>query len=101
MPYDFDQSGIINTEYALPSLDFHIRSVRQRLYRGRCAHNQQLGETIALTNDNRREIEAALAPQELSKKDQKKALQYLEAFYDTINDPKKIDRRIIGRCRGA
>jgi hypothetical protein len=101
LPYDFDQSGIINTEYALPSLDFHIRSVRQRLYRGRCAHNQQLGETIALINDNRRDIEAALAPQELSKRDQKKALKYLEVFYDTINDPKKTDGRIIGRCRGA
>lgn len=101
LPYDFDQAGIINTEYALPALDLGIRNVRQRLYRGRCSHNKQLDETIALINENRRDIEAALVPQALSEKAQKKALKYLEAFFDTINDSKKIDGRIIGRCRGA
>ena len=101
LPYDFDQSGIINTEYALPALDFGIRNVTIRLYRGRCAHNEQLGRTIALFKENRRDIQAALVPLALSKKDQKKALKYVDAFFSTIDDSKKFDGRIIGKCRGA
>ena len=101
LPYDFDQSGIINTEYALPSLSFGIRNVRQRLYRGRCRHNEQLVETIALFNEKRSELEAALVPPELSDKRQKTALKYLDVFFETINDPKKLNKQVIDKCRGA
>jgi len=100
LPYDFDQSGIINTEYALPALGFGIRNVRQRLYRGRCRHNEQLIETIALFNEMRSELEAALVPPELSKKSQKAALKYLKVFFETINDPEKLNKKLIGVCRG-
>ncbi len=101
LPYDFDQSGIINTEYALPSLSFGIRNVRQRLYRGRCRHNEQLYQTIALFNDKQSELEAVLASQELSDRSQKKVLKYLRAFFDTVNDPKKLNDKLIDVCRGA
>jgi len=101
LPYDFDQSGIINTEYALPAIAFGIRNVRQRLYRGRCRHNEQLAETFALVNGKRSEIEAALTPQELSKQAKKRALKYLNGFFDNINDPKKLQKEILDKCRGA
>ncbi len=100
LPYDFDQSGIINTEYALPSLSFGIRNVRQRLYRGRCRHNEQLVETIALFNEKRSELEAALVPPELSDKRQKTALKYLDVFFETINESEKLNKKLIGVCRG-
>jgi hypothetical protein len=35
LPYDFDQAGLINTSYSSPSPALNLRSVRQRLYRGR------------------------------------------------------------------
>ena len=100
LPYDFDQSGIINTVYSMPSEKFDIRSVKQRLYRGRCSHNTQLDATIALFNGKRGEVEAALAPQDLSERSQKSVLRYLESFFKTINDPKKLNKNIIGKCRG-
>ena len=101
LPYDFDQSGIINTEYALPATAFRIRTVKQRLYRGRCSHNEQLDETFTLFNERRSEIEAALSPQALSDKSQKTALKYLDAFFDNINDPKKLKTQILDNCRGS
>jgi hypothetical protein len=101
LPYDFDQSGLINTEYALPALGLGIRNVKQRLYRGRCGHNEQLNATIALFNGKRDEIEAALAPPALSEKSRRSALKYLKVFFDTINDPKKLNRQVIDKCRGA
>ena len=101
LPYDFDQSGIINTEYALPATDFGIRNVRQRLYRGRCRHNEQLAETFALFNERRSEIEAALTPPALSERARKGALNYLTSFFDNINDPKKLQKEILDKCRGT
>ncbi len=101
LPYDFDQSGIINTEYALPSLSFGIRNVRQRLYRGRCRHNEQFDQTFSLFNERRTEIEAALTPSAMSEKSQKTTLKYVNGFYKIINDPQEVSRRLIDKCRGA
>jgi hypothetical protein len=100
LPYDFDQAGLINTSYALPALGLGIRSVRSRLYRGRCVHNAQLDATIALFNDRREAIEAALVPQVLSSYKQKTARQYIEEFYSTINDPEELNKEIIEDCLG-
>ena len=46
MPYDFDMSGFVDAPYAEPNPRFKIRSVRQRLYRGRCAHNGHLDDSL-------------------------------------------------------
>ena len=48
MPYDFDKAGIIPTEYALPDLQFRIRSVTELIYRGFCWHHDELIESIKL-----------------------------------------------------
>ncbi len=100
LPYDFDQAGIINTDYALPSLSFDIRSVRVRLYRGRCRHNDQLAKTIDLFNERRNELEAAMVPQVMSDRSQRSALRYLGEFFETINDSEKLNKKVIGVCRG-
>jgi hypothetical protein len=101
LPYDFDQAGLINTDYALPAVGLGIRNVKQRLYRGRCGHNERLDDTIALFNELRSELEAALAAEALKEKDRRRTLKYLDGFFVTINDPKKRNKQIIGKCRGA
>jgi len=58
VPYDFDQAGIINTRYAMPAPQLGIKSVTQRLYRGRCIHNEQLDGVIDLFNERREGLEA-------------------------------------------
>jgi len=101
LPYDFDQAGLINTKYALPSLSLGIRTVRHRLYRGRCRHNDYLDQTIQLFNERREAIEIANTPQALSKSARKSALKYLDVFYKTINDPAKLKKQIVDVCRGG
>ena len=41
VPYDFDFSGLVDAPYATPPEGFKINSVRQRLYRGYCAHDAE------------------------------------------------------------
>ena len=101
LPYDFDQAGLINTKYALPAPGLGLRNVRIRLYRGRCRHNGELDGTITLFNDRRQEIEAALTPQSLTESARRSVLKYLATFYQIINDPAKLNKEIIGACRGG
>lgn len=98
VPYDFDQSGIINTSYAMPSETLRIRSVRQRLFRGRCRHLEGMDGAIALFNEHRSQLEAALLPEAIKKR--KSAVKYVDDFFEIINDPKERQIRIDGRCRG-
>jgi hypothetical protein len=100
LPYDFDQAGLINTSYSSPSPALNLRSVRQRLYRGRCMNLPELDNTIAAFNEHRAEIEAGL----MSKVDHKGTVRsmsgYIEDFYEIINDPKKKQRMIADKCLG-
>ena len=36
MPYDFDYSGLVNTDYAIPYEGLGLKSVRERRYVGIC-----------------------------------------------------------------
>jgi len=100
LPYDFDQSGLINTSYSEPSEMLGIRSVRQRVFRGRCSNIDQLDGSIAIFNERRAAIEAALLPAGLVDKPRKSAAKYIDEFYEIINDPKKRQKRIIDKCVG-
>ena len=100
LPYDFDQSGIINASYAAPGELLPIRSVRQRLYRGFCGGNAQLESTIALFNDKRSAIEDLFSSVPYGSSEDKAALKYLRSFYEIVNDSKEKQKQIIDRCRG-
>jgi hypothetical protein len=99
LPYDFDQSGIIDAEYAQPRSYLNIRSVRQRVYRGYCAMNGELDWAIERMNERRAALERAFDSQPVAERARARAFDYVESFYELINDPKRIRRDIIDDCR--
>lgn len=101
VPYDFDQAGMINAPYALPHEELPIRTVRQRLYRGRCAYLANLEENIALFNGRRGAIEQALASAGLSEKTARRQAEYVDRFYQIINTPRELAHHVADRCRGS
>jgi hypothetical protein len=99
VPYDFDLAGIVNAPYATPNPKFPIRNVRQRLYRGRCINNDYLDGTIASIVEHRDEMMAIVAGLDLATDSTKKNVtRYLEGFFDTVANPKRVDDRIRERC---
>jgi hypothetical protein len=95
-PYDFDQAGVINTQYAEPAEQLSIRSVRQRLWRGRCVHNGEIDAVIELFNERRADVESALLVEGI--RDPKSVRSYIEQFYEIINDPERRAKYIYERC---
>jgi hypothetical protein len=98
VPFDFDSAGLVDAVYAKPDERLGIRSVRERLYRGFCATNGYLDETIAAFNAARPAIEALLDDQPLAPKAQAAAAAYLARSYEIINDEREKQRQILSRC---
>jgi len=99
IPYDFDQSGLVDAPYAVPAEAFRIRSVRQRLYRGRCVNNEYLEGSLQRFNDRRREIYVLINDQEgLTDRTRKSLIAYVDGFYKLINNPAKVKRYIVDQC---
>ena len=99
IPYDFDVTGIVDAPYAVPNPRFHLRNVKQRLYRGRCDNNEHLEATLQLFRDRREAIYALpdTVP-DLSSTSMRKVHRYIDDFYDTINSPKHVGRYIERKC---
>jgi hypothetical protein len=104
VPYDFDISGIVNTRYANrlfgpEQRNLGIRRVRERAYRGLCASAENLPGVFALFNQKREAIYALYREQPgLDAEVVKETVEYLDAFYNTINDPRKVEREFTKRC---
>jgi hypothetical protein len=99
LPYDFDQSGLVDAEYAQPNAALPIRSVRQRMYRGYCYVNAEIDWAVARLNERRPGLERALLEGPMSQGARDKALAYLSASFEIINDPGRRDKEIVGQCR--
>jgi len=101
LPFDFDQTGLVNPPYAAPpDPSLGIRRVTDRRYRGLCEHNHKLPAVITLFNEKRPELEALFRRDDLPySKDREHALKYIRDFYDTINDPRKLEKKILNDCR--
>ncbi len=101
VPYDFDQAGIINTDYAVADRRLGIRRVTTRLYRGFCVQNDSLDDAIDSFNDRREVISSALIPADIGKSHQKRIGRYVDRFYETINDAEELEEQLIAKCRGG
>lgn len=100
VPYDFDWAGLVNARYARPAPQLGTRSVRQRVYRGLCRPDVDFAGIFERLNDLRPDLVALVETQVgLSEDGKKDFVEYLDDFYETINDPDKADRDIIGACR--
>ncbi len=98
--YDFDWSGLVNARYARPDPLLNLRSVRQRLYRGFCRPDVDFSAIFANIAERRVAIDELIATQEgLNQRSRDQVTEYLDDFFETIDDPRKADRAMLGSCR--
>ena len=101
VPYDFDVSGLVNAKYAAPPTYVPIRFVRTRYYRGLCQPPGNLEDAIAHMQSKRKEITALFEnTRELESQLKKKNLEFIDEFYEILDDPRKLQKEVLGRCRG-
>jgi hypothetical protein len=99
-PYDFDFAGMVDADYATPPPNIRIRSVRTRYYRGFCQQPSETRRAIALFNAKRAALyDIYRNSAELAEPFKQKAIDYLDSFYEIINDPDELNSKVVGRCR--
>jgi hypothetical protein len=100
MPYDFDMAGFVNAPYAVVDGQLPISNVRQRLYRGFCRPGDGVQQAIARLQAAKPAIfEVLRSETELDDRVRKDAVSFIEAFYSILDDPKNLQRRVVGACR--
>ena len=98
--YDFDWTGIVDTRYAAPDPRLGLRSIRERLYRGRCLSGAHWNTVLGAFRDWQAEIYGlyenlpGLDPRYVEE-----TRRYLDDFYRVIDDPRKLSSELLRRCR--
>jgi len=99
--YDFDFSGVINTNYATTDPKLAIQRVRDRLFRGYCESSENYEKAMAKFNEQKDAIYALYTDpigKMLKPKIVEGTLKYYDEFYKTINDARRAKKEISEDC---
>ncbi len=98
--YDFDSTGFVDPPYGAPVSSLGISKLTQRLYRGYCATQSRLDESVQAFVAIKKPIGDLIDNQPgLSAARQKKLRRYTDAFYRVLEDPKVLAAKVSRRCR--
>ncbi len=99
--YDFDFAGVIDATYAGVDPSLRVKRVRDRQFRGYCAHIPNYPKALelfvakkdALYNLYRDDIGQLISPNKV-----KETLGYFDDFYKEIQTPKDAQRNLYADC---
>lgn len=100
VPYDFDLVGFVSSPYARPEPALRLRSVRERVYRGYCLEDLSvLNDTFIQFQELKPEFYKTVNKNTLLDESYKSfAIEYLDDFYDTLNDEKDMKKAFSYPC---
>ncbi len=99
IPYDFDYSGIVSTNYATPNNNYPLEDIKDRYFLGRCRPTKVYAKHLDFFKTKK---EALLAyPESLSflpQLSKDNMHQYLTDFFRIIESPKMTKTMILEHC---
>ena len=99
VPYDFDYSGIVNAEYAVPGENLGISSVTERFFLGPCRENIVYRQTMEYILEHREKIidEVSSFPY-LDDKEKEEMIAYLNQYFRQTEKP-GLENTFKNTCR--
>ena len=99
VPYDFDYSGLVDADYAIPYEGLGLSSVRERRYVGICRTEDVFINDLKEFSDKKAEFYKVINEFTLlNEKDKKVMIQYLESFFDKFDKRNSIVFDILAGC---
>ncbi len=99
IPYDFDYSGLVNTNYAIPFEGLGLESVRERKYLGVCRSEAEFNEALKEFQDKKEEIYKVINDfPYLNAKSKKEMITYLDGFYKSFDKRNSIVFQLLKDC---
>ncbi len=99
IPYDFDYSGFVDTDYAVPTEGLGLESVRVRAFSCVCFEESSIYDAVDHIVSNKEALYKLIDDFEyLEKKDKGFLTKYLNSFFKMMENDKIIKREFIDRC---
>jgi hypothetical protein len=100
VPYDFDYSGLVNAQYAVPPEGLGITSVRQRIYLGICRNEEIFRKALDEFKDKKQAFYKIISGfQYLDERSRKDMIKFLDGFFNEIENEDIIIRDFLKNCK--
>lgn len=100
IPYNFDFSGLVDSPYAGPPEGLPVDHVTQRLYRGYCSSNGEMGSVVAEYLAHRDQIMAVVTSEpRLDEHFRDKTVRFMNDFFAVLDNPARVQNQIMKACR--
>jgi hypothetical protein len=99
VPYDFDYSGLVNADYAVPFEGLGIKSVTERRYVGICRSEETFIQALQEFKDKKDEFYKVINEFPLLKeKTKKQMIGYLDTFFNEFDKRNSVVFDILSGC---
>jgi len=95
VPYDFDLTGVVNADYAIPPPNLEIENVRQPLFTGICRTKETYREDLKRFSEAKEKLYTVVNEfPHLNQRSKKDITNFLDQFFNQLQKPKSIDNLI-------
>jgi len=99
VPYDFDYSGLVNTDYAAPFDGLGLKSVLERRYLGICRNLETFTNELKEFSEKKTEFFKVVNDfPYLNERTKKEMIMYLEGFFRDFNKQNIIAYKLLNDC---
>jgi hypothetical protein len=95
IPYDFDLTGVVNADYAIPPPDLGIETIREPYFRGACRTREVFREDLKVFADSKEKLYLTVNEfPHLNQRSKKDITNFLDQFFNQLDKPKNLDNLI-------
>lgn len=95
VPFDFDLTGVVNAEYAIPPPDMGIETNRDRKFTGICRSPEVYRQELLMFLEKKNEFYSVVNNYpHLGNADKKGIILFLDQFFNQLEKPKSLDNLI-------
>lgn len=100
IPYDFDYSGFVNTDYAIPFETLPIKSVRERYFMGICRTEEVYRNALREFSEKKDEFIKVINDfPYLGEKSKKQSIEYLMGFFNGLEKKSPVVYKLLTECK--
>lgn len=100
VPYDFDYSGLVDADYAIPHEPLGLSSVRERCYVGICRTEEEFRQALAEFVNKKDAFYRVINDfPYLSERVKKRMIDYLQSFYDGLDKRNTLIENLMAECK--
>jgi hypothetical protein len=100
IPYDFDWTGLVNADYAVPAENVGTKSVRERVFTGICRSREVYQKDLEIFLEKKEEFYRAINEfPYLNQRTKKDITVYLDGFFNLCVGEKDILDILLNSCK--